>query len=155
MDWGRDGVEIRVWSHRLSASSSSPDRWFQGQERTSLSPCDPRVNNFSWIKLALKNAFSSSASLLQQVRRAVSAPWHSRKYVLGGVWLYGPVDSNPPGSSVRGILQARTLEWVAMPSSRGSSRPRDQNPIFHSSCIAGGFFTTLPPGKPRRSTPPT
>ena len=39
---------------------------------------------------------------------------------------------NPPGSSVRGILQARVLEWVAMPSSRGSSRPRDQTCI---SCI--------------------
>ena len=33
----------------------------------------------------------------------------------------------PPGSSVRGILHARILEWVAMPSSRGSSRPRELN----------------------------
>ena len=31
------------------------------------------------------------------------------------------MDSSPPGSSVRGILQARILEWVAIPSSRGSS----------------------------------
>ena len=38
-----------------------------------------------------------------------------------------------------GILQARILEWVAMPSSRGSSQPRDQT---HISCIAGRFFTT-------------
>ena len=37
-----------------------------------------------------------------------------------------------------GILQERILVWVAMPSSRGSSRPRDQSCI---SCIAGGFFT--------------
>ena len=37
-----------------------------------------------------------------------------------------------------GILQARILEWVAMPSSRGSSQPRDQTQV---SCIAGGFFT--------------
>ena len=35
--------------------------------------------------------------------------------------LCDPVDCSPPGSSVRGILQVRTLEWVAMPSSRGSS----------------------------------
>ena len=41
---------------------------------------------------------------------------------------------SPPGSSVHGILQARTLEWGAMPSSRGSSRPRDQTRI---SCTAG------------------
>ena len=38
--------------------------------------------------------------------------------------LYDPVDCCPPGSSVHGILQARILEWVSMPSSRGSSRPR-------------------------------
>ena len=35
--------------------------------------------------------------------------------------LCDPVDCSPPGSSVHGILQARVLEWVAMPSSRGSS----------------------------------
>ena len=39
--------------------------------------------------------------------------------------LCDPMDCSPPGSSVHGILQARILEWVAMPSSRGSSRPRD------------------------------
>ena len=39
--------------------------------------------------------------------------------------LCDPVDCNPPASSVHGILQARTLEWVAMPVSSGSSRPRD------------------------------
>ena len=39
--------------------------------------------------------------------------------------LCDPMDWGPPGSSVHGILQAKTLEWVAMPSSRGSSPPRD------------------------------
>ena len=39
--------------------------------------------------------------------------------------LCDPMDCSPPGSSAHGILQARILEWVAMPSSRGSSRPRD------------------------------
>ena len=37
--------------------------------------------------------------------------------------LGDPMDCSPPGSSVHGILQARILEWVAMPSSRGSSQP--------------------------------
>ena len=37
-----------------------------------------------------------------------------------------------------GILQARMLEWVVMPSSRVSSQPRDRTQV---SCIAGGFFT--------------
>ena len=39
--------------------------------------------------------------------------------------LCKPMDCSPPGSSVRGILQARILEWVGMPFSRGSSQPRD------------------------------
>ena len=37
-----------------------------------------------------------------------------------------PMDCSLPGSSVHGIVQARILEWVSMPSSRGSSRPRDR-----------------------------
>ena len=60
-----------------------------------------------------------------------------------------PMDCGPPGSSVHGILQARILEWVTMPSSRGSSQPRDRTHVF---CIAGGFFTTGSPGKPRMTT---
>ena len=46
-----------------------------------------------------------------------------------------PCDSmyySPPGSSVHGILLARILEWVAMPSSRGLSQPRDQTRV---SCL--------------------
>ena len=39
--------------------------------------------------------------------------------------LYDPIDCSPSGSSVHGVLQARILEWVAIPSSRGSSQPRD------------------------------
>ena len=45
---------------------------------------------------------------------------------------------DPTDYTVQGILQARILEWVAFPSSRGSSQPRDQTQV---SCIAGGFFT--------------
>jgi len=39
--------------------------------------------------------------------------------------LCDTMDCSPPGSSVHGILQARILQWVAMPTSRGSSQPRD------------------------------
>ena len=55
--------------------------------------------------------------------------------------LCDPMDYSPPGSPVHGILQARILEWVAMPSSRGSSQPRDQTHISNISCT-GRFFTT-------------
>ena len=49
-----------------------------------------------------------------------------------------PMGYGLPGSSVHGILQARILEWVAIPFSRGTSQPRTQTLV---SCIAGGFFT--------------
>ena len=52
--------------------------------------------------------------------------------------LCDPMDCSPPGSSVHGILQARTLEWVAIPSSGGSSQPSDRTWV---SCSAGRFFT--------------
>ena len=52
--------------------------------------------------------------------------------------LCHPMDCSPPCSSVHGILQARILEWVAMPSSRASFQPRDQTQF---SCIADRYFT--------------
>ena len=57
------------------------------------------------------------------------------------VWLF--VTLWTVGFSVHGILQARILEWVAMPSSRGSSLPRETH-ISCVSCIAGRFITTEP-----------
>ena len=52
-----------------------------------------------------------------------------------------PVDYSLLSSSLHGILWARILEWVAMPSSRGFSWSRDRTYISCVSCIAGGFFT--------------
>ena len=52
--------------------------------------------------------------------------------------LYLPMDFSSPASSVQGVLQARTLDWVAIPFSRRSSWPRDQTQV---SRIAGRFFT--------------
>ena len=54
--------------------------------------------------------------------------------------LRDTVDCSPPGSSVHGILQARILEQVAMPSSRGSSH-------IYGAGIAGGFFIAEPTEK--------
>ena len=56
------------------------------------------------------------------------------------------MDCSLLGSSVHGILQARILEWLAMPSSRRSSQPRDWTCVkpvsLTSPALAGGFFTT-------------
>ena len=59
-----------------------------------------------------------------------AAPWtaaHQAPLSMGfRAWhACGPMDCSPPGSSVHGILQASTLEWGAISSSRGSSQPRD------------------------------
>ena len=63
--------------------------------------------------------------------------------------LCNPMDCSRPGSSVHGILQTRILEWVAISSSRGSSRPRYQT---HISCLLHWQASSLPlrlPGKPK------
>ena len=59
--------------------------------------------------------------------------------------LWDPKDCSPPSSSFHGSLQARILEWVAIPFSRGSSQSRDWPWL---SCIAGRYFSlSEPPGK--------
>ena len=49
--------------------------------------------------------------------------------------LYDPIDSSPPGSPIPGILQARTLEWVAISFSKRSSQPRNWTHISTISCV--------------------
>ena len=67
--------------------------------------------------------------------------------VLSHVWLFAtPTDHSPPGSSVHGILQARILEWIAYPFSRGSSWPRDWTSV---SFTAMDSLPTELPGKPK------
>ena len=55
--------------------------------------------------------------------------------------LCDPLNCSLPGSSIRGIFQARILEWVAISSSGGSSWPRDYTCVSCVSCIPGRFFT--------------
>ena len=65
--------------------------------------------------------------------------------------LFDPMDCSLLGSSVHGILQARILEWVAIPFSRGSSRSRYRTQV---SCIAGRFFTIWATREAHVGTPP-
>ena len=60
------------------------------------------------------------------------------------IWLFGI----PPGSSVHGSLQAGTLEWVAVPSSRRSSKPRDRTLISCLLLWQAGSLPLAPPKKP-------
>ena len=70
--------------------------------------------------------------------------------------LSGPMDCKLCGSSVRGIFQARILEWVVICPSPGDlpgSGIKPESPV--SPALAGGFFTTEPPGKPHLQAIPT
>ena len=65
---------------------------------------------------------------------------------LNSVGLFAtPWTGSPPGFSLYGISQARILEWVAIPFSRGSSWPRNRTQVSHT---AGRFFTVWATGKP-------
>ena len=69
-------------------------------------------------------AVSGEWALSTDLRGLVHARVHA-KLLQSCLTLCDHVDCSPPGSSVRGILQARILEWVVKPSSRASSQPRD------------------------------
>ena len=62
--------------------------------------------------------------------------------------LCDPMDCSLSGSFVRGFLQARILEWVAIPFCKRSSQPRDQTQVL---CTEGRFFTSEPSGSPYHS----
>ena len=63
------------------------------------------------------------------------------------VTLCNPMDCSLRGSFVHGILQARTVGWVVIPFSRGSSQPRDQT---RSPALQADSLPSEPPGKPQR-----
>ena len=92
-------------------------------------------------------------------------PWCVLKSLQSCPTLCNPVGCSPPGSSVHGIHQARILERVAMPSSRGSSPPRDRTwspawqadslPLSHRGfafllSLFGTFVPCVSPGSPWR-----
>ena len=80
----------------------------------------------------------------------VIGPWETIEKVLcvhvkslqSCLTLCNPLDCNPLGSSVRGIFQARILEWVAIPSSRDLPNPGIKPASLMFPALAGGFFTT-------------
>ena len=87
-----------------------------------------RSSSNSRIYFTLKNLVS-----LPVVTAAAAA-----KSLQSCLTLCDPIDSSPHVSSLPGILQARMLEWVTVPSFRGSSQPRNWTQVSYN---AGGFFT--------------
>ena len=77
----------------------------------------------------LESTSAGPTPVLNQVPLCMRAKW------LQSCPTVQPYDCSPPDSSVHGILQARILEWVAIPFSRGSSPPRDRTHVSYISCI--------------------
>ena len=89
--------------------------------------------------------FITKKTILTEIHINSHDPHQKNDSESGGGWFTrlvrsdscDPIDYSLPGPSVHGILQARILEWVAIPFSRGSSWPRDQTRV---SCIRGGLW---------------
>ena len=109
-----------------------------------------KFNDFWKLSVTMRQTLPFVSQLTSSTQRAGTLFFTfsltaAAKLLQSCLTLHDPMDGSLPGSSVHAILYARLLEWVAMPSSRGSSQPRDRTQVF---CIAGRFFTAEPPGKP-------
>ena len=128
----------------FSFQKLTPAVWVYGTLCTSLLRKLGGVVGNAWLCFKWTNCpdlpFPHHMGLAVLTGKVKKWKW-SRSVVSDSLW---PLDCSPPGSSVRGILQARILEWVAISFSRGSSRPRDQTLV---SCIAGRSLPSEPPGK--------
>ena len=123
--WGHKELDTTEWMNwnelnmnlLLNASSDIVSK----QWPFSLQHKSERKSFYQYI---IKQIFKNSCSIVRMAQSCLT--------------LCDPMDYSLPGSSVHGILQARTLEWFAMPFSRRSSQPRDWAWV---SCTAGRLFT--------------
>ena len=97
----------------------------QASRLVSFSTTHPPTANL-WV---MRKTWNYSGSATQLYFQVSEVKWKSRS-MSNSVWPHG---------RGRGILQARILEWIAVPFSRGSSQPRDRTQV---SRIAGVFFTS-------------
>ena len=126
----RNGISIDAKTKTHTQASNSLQRLYVDSmvQKIMLKPTDKQSQ---WLYLLLKMLCCA---------KSLQSP----------LTLCDPMDHSPPGSFVHGILHARILEQVAMPSSRGSSQPRDrthssyissiQEPKIHFSCQYSTIF---------------
>ena len=104
-----------------------------------------RFSSVQFSSLSRVWLFATPWIAARQASVSITNSWSSFRLTLIASNSFWPWMCSPPGSSAHGILQAKKLEWVAVPFSRGSSGPRDKTWVF---CTSRGFFTTGAPGKP-------
>ena len=96
----------------------------------------------AWRESMGKTAVPGASARREDLLRG---EWSERRSVM--LTLCDPMDYSPPGFSVREILQARILDRVAIPSTRGSSQPGDWTQVSTSQADS---LPSEPPGKPIR-----
>ena len=111
-----------------------------GKSRNTILSSDdvnPQLKIHVWSSVSLSPLYRVGPNLWSSILELLCM--HVRHSVLSDSLQpnSNSIDCSLPGSSVHGILQARILEQVAMPSSRGSFRPRDQTRV---SCISGRIY---------------
>ena len=172
--WLQSNPNYKPWSYSLSLASHRYFLmiWPKYALRLHSSPSRPSV---SWARMvkswpqseAIASNFSLCSLFLlphpQHLQPCPSKPqiWSCLTYACmcakslqSYPTLCDPMDCGPPGSSVHGDSPARLLEWVVMPSCRGSSPSRDQTQVSCASCIASllkypSIFFTAHRSKPK------
>ena len=118
--WAKAPTSVN-WFLKGWSSRLSNDLWFSVRKEGQLQPLEFQI---LWINVCV--------------------------CVLSCGWLCDHKDCSPPGSSIHGILQVRILVWVSFPSLGELPNPGIEPVSFASPALAGGFFTTAPPGQPSR-----
>ena len=129
--------------------------WYRG-DRADPSVCGPastlhftRLHQGLWLRMALPSHHLAPGILCGlPVLHTREAELNEIKHVCVHAakscpTLCNPMDCSPPGSSVLGILQARTLEWELFPSTGDLLDPGIEPASFVFPVLAGGFFTTV------------
>ena len=160
--WG-PRFDLPKVTRQTQSCQHEPERWLQSKKRpSSRSRIKSQSFSSGWFLSLLWNILGDSRCkdhLLWLEGRSLSKGCSQIGLVLelscvcacilshfSHVTLWNPMDCSPPGSFVHGILQARILEWVVIPFSRGSSRTRDWTHVSYASCT--GRRVLVPPGKP-------
>ena len=126
--WQQKSIAVDQWMQKLLAKNVT-SKWIKAKF------IDFRQSDVMCLCFFLEHS-GFTMLFASTVERRASATLCS--VVQSRPTLCHPKDCSPPGSSVHGILQARILGWVVMPSSRGSSRPRDRTQVTRT---GGRFFT--------------
>ena len=127
-------TQLNNWTDWLKEQEASADIWVMGSSLWSIENTGEgeALHQFCRSPCFYLKPHSRSVTVIYSIRMRVLA-----KSLQSCPTLCNPTECSPPDSSVHGILQARILEWVTMPSSRGSSQPKDRTQV---SCAGRGVL---------------